>query len=250
MKTIFSNLIKAYGDRKDDGVVQMSFTLPVPYNQKAKQIGKIFAEKMGLREVNVTTVERVGEGFTMYVVYGHSDVVLDIDKIEIPVVEFTIYSREEVDELIGKNIGRKIKVVGACTGFDAHTVGIDAILNMKGYAGDYGLERYRWFEVYNLGAQIPNEKFIDKAVDVDADVLLLSQVVTQRNIHKENSMDFIRKIEERGLRGRFILILGGPRIDHPLAVSLGFDAGFGAGTKPSEVASYIYSRMLERVQKK
>jgi len=250
MKTIFSNLIKAYGDRKDDGVVQVSFTLPVPYSQKAKQIGKIFAEKLGLREVNVTTVERVGEGFTMYVVYGHSDVVLDIDKIEIPVVEFTIYSRDEVDGLIGRNIGRKIKVVGACTGFDAHTVGIDAILNMKGFAGDYGLERYRWFEVYNLGAQISNEKFIEKAVEVEADALLLSQVVTQRNIHKDNSMDFIRKIEERGLRGRFILILGGPRIDHPLAVSLGFDAGFGAGTKPSEVASYIYSRMLEKVQKK
>lgn len=245
MSQLFSNLIKSYGDRKDDGVVQISFTLPIEYNQKAKQIGKIFAEKLGLKDVNVTTVEKVGTGFTMFVVYGHSDVVLDVDKIDVPVVEFTIYSRDEVDELIGKNIGRKIKVVGACTGFDAHTVGIDAILNMKGFAGDYGLERYRWFEVYNLGAQITNEMLIEKALNVDADAILLSQVVTQRNIHKENSIDFIRKIEERGIRDRFILILGGPRIDHPLAVSLGFDAGFGAGTKPSEVASYIYSRMLE-----
>lgn len=246
MSQIFANLIKAYGDRKDDGMIQVSFTLPVPYNQKAKQIGKIFAEKLGLREVNVTTVEQVGEGFTMFVVYGHCDIVLDVDKIDVPIVEFTIYSREHLDELIGKNIGRKIKVVGACTGFDAHTVGIDAILNMKGFAGDYGLERYRWFEVYNLGAQISNEKFIDKSVEVGADAMLLSQVVTQRNIHKENALDLIKKIEERGLRNRFILILGGPRIDHPLAVSLGFDAGFGSGTKPSEVASYIYARMLEK----
>ncbi len=245
MTQLFSNLIKAYGDRRDDGVIQLSFTLPVEYGQKAKQIGKIFAEKLGLREVNVTAVEKVGDGFTMFVVYGHCDVVLDVDKIDIPVVEFTIYSREEVDTLIGKNIGRKIKVVGACTGFDAHTVGIDAILNMKGFAGDYGLERYRWFEVYNLGAQITNEKLIEKALSVGADAILLSQVVTQRNIHKENSLDFVKRIEEKGLRNRFILILGGPRIDHPLAVSLGFDAGFGAGTKPSEVASYIYSRMLE-----
>ncbi len=248
MSQLFSSLIKAYGDRKDDGVIQVSFTLPVPYNQKAKQIGKIFAERLGLREVNVTTVEKVGEGFTMFVVYGHSDIVLDIDKIDIPVVEFTIYSREQLDEMIGKNIGRKIKVVGACTGFDAHTVGIDAILNMKGYAGDYGLERYRWFEVYNLGAQISNEKFIEKALEVQADAVLLSQVVTQRNIHKENALDLIKRIEEQGLKRRFILILGGPRIDHPLAISLGFDAGFGAGTRPSEVASYIYHRMLEKVK--
>ncbi|MCX7959890.1 MAG: cobalamin-dependent protein [Deltaproteobacteria bacterium] len=248
MSQLFSNLIKAYGDRRDDGMIQISFTLPVDYNQKAKQIGKIFAEKLGLREVNVTTVERVGDGFTMFVVYGHSDVVLDVDKIDIPVVEFTIYSRDELDNLIGKNIGRKIKVVGACTGSDAHTVGIDAILNMKGFAGDYGLERYKWFEVCNLGAQITNDVLIEKAIEVGADAILLSQVVTQRNIHKENSLDFVRKIEEKGLRNRFILILGGPRIDHPLAVSIGFDAGFGAGTKPSEVASYIYARMLERRQ--
>lgn len=245
MSQIFGNLIKAYGDRKDDGMIQVSFTLPIPYNQKAKQIGKIFAEKLGLREVNVTTVEKVGVGFTMFVVYGHCDVVLDVDKIDIPVVEFTIYSREDLDELIGKNIGRKIRVVGACTGFDAHTVGIDAILNMKGFAGDYGLERYRWFEVYNLGAQISNERFIEKAVEVGADAMLLSQVVTQRNIHKENALDLVKRVEEDGLRSRFILILGGPRIDHPLAVSLGFDAGFGSGTRPSEVASYIYSRMVE-----
>ena len=37
----------------------------------------------------------------------------------------------------------KIVVVGACTGCDAHTVGIDAILNYKGFAGDEGLESYK-----------------------------------------------------------------------------------------------------------
>ena len=49
-------------------------------------------------------------------------------------------------------------VVGACTGSDAHTVGIDAILNYKGYAGDKGLESYKGFEVYNLGAQVENDQ--------------------------------------------------------------------------------------------
>ena len=35
------------------------------------------------------------------------------------------------------------------------------------------------------------------------------------------------------------LLLGGPRIDHRLALELGFDAGFGPGTKPSDVANFI-----------
>src|SRR3712207_8490286 len=53
--------------------------------------------------------------------------------------------------LFRSKVGRRIVVFGACTGTDTHTVGIDAILNMKGYAGDYGLERYPGFEAYNLG---------------------------------------------------------------------------------------------------
>jgi beta-lysine 5,6-aminomutase beta subunit len=35
------------------------------------------------------------------------------------------------------------------------------------------------------------------------------------------------------------MLLGGPRIDHKLALELGYDAGFGPGTKPSDVASFL-----------
>ncbi len=63
-----------------------------------------------------------------------------------------------VDALIRSRIGRKIRIAGACIGTDAHTVGIDAILNMKGYKGDYGLERYHEFEVFNLGVRRSRSK--------------------------------------------------------------------------------------------
>lgn len=78
---------------------------------------------------------------------------------------------EEINAFIQERIGRRIVVVGACTGTDAHTVGLDAIMNMKGYQGEYGLERYPWFETYNLGSQIPNEALLQKAVEVQADAV-------------------------------------------------------------------------------
>jgi beta-lysine 5,6-aminomutase beta subunit len=40
-----------------------------------------------------------------------------------------------------------------------------------------------------------------------------------------------------------LLLFGGPRIDHKLALELGFDAGFGPGTKPSDVASYLVEHL-------
>ena len=94
-------------------------------------------------------------------------------------------------------LGRKIVVVGACTGSDAHTVGIDAILNMKGYAGEKGLEAYKSFEAYNLGAQVENDQLLERAQALSADSILVSQVITQRNCHKENGRALIELLEKR-----------------------------------------------------
>ena len=137
-------------------------------------------------------------------------------------------------------------MVGACTGSDAHTVGIDAILNMKGYAGDKGLESYKWFDTHNLGAQVENEALLARALAVGADAVLVSQVITQRNSHKENARALVDLMQREGVRDRFVLIFGGPRVDHKLALELGFDAGFGPGTLPKHVAAYVMTRMIER----
>ena len=64
--------------------------------------------------------------------------------------------QDEINGLIERGLGRRIVVVGAAIESDAHTVGIDAIMNPKGFAGDYGLERYPWIEAVNLGAQVPS----------------------------------------------------------------------------------------------
>ena len=135
-------------------------------------------------------------------------------------------------------------VVGACTGSDAHTVGIDAILNYKGYAGDKGLESYKCFEAHNLGAQVENDELTARARALRADAILVSQVVTQRNCHKDNAARAGRAVcKSRAIATSSSCLLGGPRIDHKLALELGFDAGFGPGTKPGDVANYLVQRL-------
>lgn len=153
---------------------------------------------------------------------------------------------DAVNEYIRQHIGRKVVIVGACTGFDAHTVGIDAIMNMKGYNHHFGLERYAEMEAYNLGAQVPNEKLIDFALKVKADAVLISQVVTQKDTHIHNMTEFIELLEAKGVRDRFICVAGGPRIGNKLAVELGFDVGFGRGAYANDVATYIVKKMAEK----
>jgi len=239
-------IIRPYGDRRDDGVVQLSFTLPVPLSEKAKEAAAVFAKKMGFSDVKVAAAERAADNYTFFVVYARSGISLDYAEIDVPEVVVKKMSFDDLNAFIKQKVGRRIVVFGACTGTDTHTVGIDAILNMKGYAGDYGLERYPGFEAYNLGSQVPNEDLIKKALAKNADAILVSQVVTQRDVHKDNSRHFIDAAKAAGIHGKVQLLLGGPRVDHKLALELGFDAGFGPGTKPSDVANYIVHALLQK----
>ncbi|MPN28057.1 Lysine 5,6-aminomutase beta subunit [bioreactor metagenome] len=152
----------------------------------------------------------------------------------------------ETDQYIKDNIGRPLVIIGASTGTDAHTVGIDAIMNMKGYAGHYGLERYEMIDAYNLGSQVPNEEFIAKAIELNADALLVSQTVTQKDVHIKNLVELVELLEAEGLRKKIILACGGPRISHELAQELGYDAGFGMNTYADDVASYIAQEFVRR----
>ena len=101
-------------------------------------------------------------------------------------------------------------------------------------------------EAYNLGAQVPNEEFIRKAVELNADVLLISQTVTQKDVHIENLTELIELLEAEGLRSRFIVACGGARITHELAKELGYDAGFGPKKYAEDVATFAVTEMVKR----
>ncbi len=240
--------LKPYGDTMNDGKVQLSFTLPVPDSEVAVEAAKQLATKMGLVEPMVAHHAPLDKNFSFFVIYGSLSHTIDYTHIHVDSVDVNVMTMEETDQFIQENFGRKLRVIGASTGTDAHTVGIDAIMNMKGYAGHFGLERYRMIEALNLGSQIPNEDFIRKAVEFDADVLLVSQTVTQKNVHVQNLTELVELLEAERLRNRFLLVIGGPRITHELAKELGCDAGFGPGKYADDVASFICEELAAREQ--
>jgi len=239
--------IRPYGDTLDDGVVQLSFTLPLAWSEAADEAARKLVASMGFGDVAVAEGRAIAEGFSFFVVYARTRAAVEVDPNG-PVaarLDRTL-SIEEVDALVGERLGRRIRVVGACIGTDAHTVGIDAILNMKGYKGDYGLERYEAFEVTNLGAQILPDNLAAYAVEHATDVVLASQVVTQKGSDVLNFTALVERMEALGARDKVLLLCGGPRMTNLLAAELGYDAGFGRGTLPSHVATFIARRMIAR----
>ena len=231
--------IKPYGDATGDGLVQLSFTLPIEAGERARQAALELARKMGFERAQVAHMDGMGPEFTFFVVYGSTSHTVDPDLLDVPKREFPELTFPEVNRTIREGLKRRLVVVGACTGTDAHTVGLDAILSMKGFAGDHGLEYFPEFEVVNLGSQVDPADVVAAAEKRHADAVLISQVVTQRDAHLHHLAEVRAALESAGLRDRVLLVGGGPRFTPEQAAELGYDRIFGRGTKPSEVASYL-----------
>jgi len=249
-KTLDPTKIKPYGDTLNDGKIQISFTLPIEDGEEAVFAAINLARKMGLEDPSVAYHQSLDEGFTFFIIYGETIHSVDITDIKIESIRVESMTMEEINRYIFNHFNRKLIVIGATTGTDAHTVGIDAIMNMKGFAGHYGLERYDMIDAFNLGSQVTNEEFIKKAIELKADVLLVSQTVTQKDIHVKNLTNLVDLLEAEGIRDKVILICGGPRISNELAKELGYDVGFGPGTNAEIVASYFIKELNSRMMKK
>jgi beta-lysine 5,6-aminomutase beta subunit len=240
------DIVRPYGDTTGDGRVQVSFTLPVPFGtgtEQARAEGAALqlAAKMGLDPAMVVHAKGMGQDYTFFIVYGRVVHLVDLSQVTVTEREFPLLSAAEVNLRIRTALGRKLVVVGACIGTDAHTVGIDAILNVKGHAGEKGLEYYREIRVVNLGSQIAVPDLVARATAEHADAVLVSQVVTQRDAHLSNARDMAAAFHAAaGSAGRRpLLVVGGPRFDPGTAADLGVDRIFGKGTTPGEVASYL-----------
>ena len=233
-------VIRPYGDMTGDGMVQVSFTLPVPHDKRAEGAALQLAGKMGLSPALLVHAKAVGPGHTFFIVYGSVTHLVDLSAVQVVERDFPLLSAKDVNATIKRELQRPLVVVGACIGTDAHTVGIDAIVNIKGFAGEKGLEYYSEIQVVNLGAQVLVPDLVERARAENADAVLVSQVVTQRDAHISNTTQMSAAFREAYPAGQVpLLIAGGPRFEEGSAAALGVDRIFGKGTTPSEVASYL-----------
>lgn len=238
--------IRPYGDTANDGIVQLSFTLPLPLGARAREAARRYAMLMGINNPLVALAESADTHYSFFVVYGACSHTLDPEQIRVDELDHGELDFYAINDAIEKRLGHRVTVIGAAIESDAHTVGIDAIFNAKGFAGNYGLERFPAFRALNLGAQVSCEALLRRAASEQAEAILVSQVVTQKNVHIHNLTKLIELAEAEGVRDRYLFIVGGPRLSHSFAKELGYDAGFGPGSTAASVASYIAQELIAR----
>jgi corrinoid protein of di/trimethylamine methyltransferase len=105
--------------------------------------------------------------------------------------------------------GRRV-VIGVVEG-DTHDIGKNLVRIMLEVAG---------FEVFDLGRDVPARTFVDRAVEVEADVIALSTLMTTT---MDQMAQVVRLLEAANIRDRFKVIVGGAPISQQFADRIGAD---------------------------
>lgn len=104
-------------------------------------------------------------------------------------------------------------VIGTIEG-DIHDIGKNLVAAMLSAAG---------FEVIDLGADVKLEQFIAKAVESQATLVCLSALLTTTMLGQKT---FVEMVRERGLAGKFRIMVGGAPVSRKWANGIGAD-GYG-----------------------
>jgi D-ornithine 4,5-aminomutase subunit beta len=219
-----------------DGTVLV--TLFFPTGRKVAEAAALeFGRRMNLTDVEVINRE-VGhpvEG-TRIEIKGKVPFSVDIDSLVIPEDPVVL----DDDALRAAIEEKPMRVVCGTVGQDEHSVGLREIIDIK----HGGIEKYG-IEVHYLGTSVPPEKLVNAAIEMNADAILASTVISHDDTHYKNISRIHQIATEMGVRDRLIFVAGGTQVAPDLARQAGADEGFGRGTHGNHVATFLVQRRQE-----
>lgn len=114
-------------------------------------------------------------------------------------------------------------VIGTVQG-DLHDIGKNLVVMMLKGAG---------FEIHDIGVDVEPAVFIDKAEEVGADVICMSALLTTT---MPKMQDCIDQLNEKGLRDKYIVMVGGAPVNDSFAEQIGADYHTPDAATAAEVA--------------
>ncbi len=117
-------------------------------------------------------------------------------------------------------------VIGTVQG-DLHDIGKNLVVMMLKGAG---------FEIYDLGVDVDPAVLIDKAEEVGADIICMSALLTTT---MPKMQDCIDNLKERGLRDKYIVMIGGAPVNESFCEQVGADYYTPDAATCAEVAKKV-----------
>ncbi len=115
---------------------------------------------------------------------------------------------------MGASLKKSGTVVIGTVQTDIHEIGKNILANLLTTAG---------FEVHDIGCDASASKFLDKAQEVQADIIAASAIMSTTVPYQKDIVDLL---ESRGLRDEYLVMVGGGVVTQEWADKIGAD-GYG-----------------------
>ena len=236
-----SSLVKPEMEWMADGIIMLNMFIPEE-RRTAEVVAVEIGKKLGLLEPEVINREVMqdAEG-TRIELKGRVPFDIDVAGLVIPPEPKYLTDQEIRDDVSA----HPLKVVCATVGQDEHSVGLREIIDIK----HGGIERFG-IEIHYLGTSCPVEKLVDAAVELKAEAILASTIISHDNIHYKNMKRIHELAVEKGIRDDVIILCGGTQVIPEEALKTGIDAGFGRNSHGIDVATALVEKRREKKEKK
>jgi corrinoid protein of di/trimethylamine methyltransferase len=183
-------------------------------------------------ELNIDPLEAINKGFVPGVNYvgeqfGAGDMYLpdlvlagEAMKTAVSILEPEMQKRGSQRQMLGK------VVLGTVKG-DIHEIGKTLVATMLSASG---------FQVFDLGVDVPIEKFADKAREVNADIVGVSALLTTTMVGQKS---VIEALDDMGLRPQVKVMIGGAPVTRGWADEIGAD-----GYSEDAIGAVVVARRL------
>lgn len=168
-------------------------------------------------EIGLDSIELLKEGFTAGITelgdrFGKGEIFLP-ELIFATEVMRAVTTRVEAEmEGSGKQLEKRGRMVFATVEGDVHDIGKGICCSLLKTAG---------IDVYDLGREVKSDTIIEKAIELDADIIATSALLTTTMIYQQ---ELEEKLKERGLKNKFKTMIGGAPVTQRWAEKIGADS--------------------------
>lgn len=136
----------------------------------------------------------------------------------------TVFEPKILEDKADRSLGKVI--IGTIEG-DIHDIGKTLVAALMSAEG---------FEVFDLGADVPVGKFIEKAEEVGAKIICISALLTTTMVGQKKLID---QLKERNIRDKYKVLIGGAPVSKKWVEEIGAD-----GSAENAVSAVKLARKL------
>jgi len=127
----------------------------------------------------------------------------------------------------GKKVEKSGNVIFGTVMTDIHELGKNIVITLM---------RTHGFEVHDLGANVSPTAFVERAETTGADIIAMSALMTTTMTYQKDVIDYLK---EKGLRDKYIVLVGGGPVNAEWTEQIGADGTSDSAAGAVDIAERL-----------